>query len=566
MGNIITPTYDHIRPDLKDWPIYKNSKFREEFIQDLNGFSKQNLVHNNKGSIEEIIEKTIYLEKLRVKNNPWDVDPADDKQYWNGISKDLAEAKASEDPERDLNLLLDRIIHRYNEEIVGGFRIKTFKFARKFLTALLKRIYNSFGENYSKGLWGNRSTLLDKIRVVGHTEQMRKLFEKGTVVLVPTHSSNLDSLVIGYTIDSKVSVPAFVYGAGLNLYNYEIPGYFMNRLGTYKVDRRKKNPIYLECLKSMVTFSLKAGVNNLFFPGGTRSRDGKIETNLKLGLLGSVVEAQRSAFLEETKKNVYIFPVVMSYHFCLEAQGLIDQHLKKMAREKYTKPSRQVKQSGYIWKFIKSIFRHRSNYVFSIGEPIDVFGNEVDFEGNSLDKDGEIVDIRGYFELDGSINIARQRESVYTKLLGEKIADSYLRNNVVLSSQLIAYVAFQILLMKNKSLELYDVLNLSAQDFDISYEDFRDKVGQMLAFLKDMEVAGKIKLSDECHWSLDEMIDDGLYHLGAYHPEKVLYVNPEQRVGSENFRLLYYYHNRLDSYKFEPETIFYMNETNTIAG
>ncbi|MEZ4907100.1 MAG: hypothetical protein R2771_05540 [Saprospiraceae bacterium] len=58
--------------------------------------------------------------------------------------------------------------------------------------------------------------------------------------MLPTHQSNLDSMLIGYTIDFKLGLPAFAYGAGLNLYNYEIPAYYMSRLGAYKVDRRKK--------------------------------------------------------------------------------------------------------------------------------------------------------------------------------------------------------------------------------------------------------------------------------------------------------------------------------------
>jgi len=73
----------------------------------------------------------------------------------------------------------------------------------------------------------------------------------------------------------------------VNLYDVEILAYYMNRLGAYRVDRRKKNPIYLETLKSMASLSLLEGLNHIFFPGGTRSRSGAIEENLKLGLLNS---------------------------------------------------------------------------------------------------------------------------------------------------------------------------------------------------------------------------------------------------------------------------------------
>src|SRR5690625_7368921 len=103
--------------------------------------------------------------------------------------------------------------------------------------------------------------------------------------MLPTHVSNVDSSLIDYVIETKVGIPAFAYGAGLNLYNFGPAAYFMNRLGAYRVDRRKKNPIYLETLKAMSTLSIKSGVNNLFFPGGTRSRSGHSESRLKLGRL-----------------------------------------------------------------------------------------------------------------------------------------------------------------------------------------------------------------------------------------------------------------------------------------
>ncbi len=50
---------------------------------------------------------------------------------------------------------------------------------------------------------------------------------------------------------------------------------------------------------------------------------------------------------------------------------------------------------------------------------------------------------------------------------------------------------------------------------------------------------------------VDELIEDGLKHLGLYHPQKVLKVKKDGALMSENFRLLYYYHNRLDSYQLE---------------
>ena len=138
--------------------------------------------------------------------------------------------------------------------------------------------------------------------------------------MVPTHFSNLDSILIGWIIHS-LGLPAFIYGAGLNLFNIKIFAYFMNSLGAYKVDRRKKNVPYLETLKFYSMLAVQKGAHSIFFPGGTRSRSGMMEKHLKLGLLSSTIEAQRNLYLEtppgEEVRKIFIVPVTLNYHFVL---------------------------------------------------------------------------------------------------------------------------------------------------------------------------------------------------------------------------------------------------------
>ena len=59
----------------------------------------------------------------------------------------------------------------------------------------------------------------------------------GTVVLVPTHASNLDSLVLDYAI-YRLGLPPFAYGAGLNLFSNPVLGFFLRHLGTFTVVAR----------------------------------------------------------------------------------------------------------------------------------------------------------------------------------------------------------------------------------------------------------------------------------------------------------------------------------------
>jgi len=239
---------------------------------------------------------------------------------------------------------------------------------------------------------------------------------------------------------------------------------------------------------------------------------------------------------------------VMSYHFVLEAKSLVDQYLRSTGKEKYTRSRDNSKSSGKLFKFLWSIITKESDIVLSFGQPMDVFGHSVDIDGRSLDKHGNEIDITGYFKLDGKIKTVAQREKVYTKLLGEKIVDSYKENNVVLSSHLVAFAAFRILIASNTELNIYDVLNVHAANFEIE-EGLLDKViKKMLTLLKRLEQQGKVKLSETLSLSRHEVINDGIMNLGLYHPQKVLKKNKKDNYVSENFRLLYFYHNRLDSY------------------
>jgi len=387
----VKKTVEHIIPNMADWPISQFGEKRGEFVFELNDFVLKKILDSHGENLEPLLAKTIYLEKKRSKNNRWRVDPEDEVRYWSSLSKELNQITQDGGTQGGYLELLKRIINRYDEEIVGTFKPKTYKFTFTFLNIFFKRLLNTAAGRNHKRLWGSRHQLVEKLKVYGEVDKIKALFDHGTVVMVPTHFSNLDSMVIGYAMQSAVGIPAFSFGAGLNLFDNEIVGYFINRLGAYRVDRRKKNPIYLECLTSMAAYSIQKGVNNLFFPGGTRSREGGMEDRLKLGLLGSSIEAQRNMVIEGKKEKVFIVPMILGYNFVLEAKFLIEQHLARTGKEKYIKSKDAFKSYRKITKFIWSLFSEKSDISVSFGEPMDIMGNFVDDKGNSIDINGFVV-------------------------------------------------------------------------------------------------------------------------------------------------------------------------------
>ena len=544
--------YERIIPDTADWPIYLLSQDRANFIREIDEYTTSKLSKKCKGDLSDLLVKTLYQERIRIKESPWKVDPPNERVFWNKISKQLIKKSLDRQDKTATETnryLLEKIVHRYSEEIVGTFQLGTHKFAVRFLTILFNRLFNAAVDKSIRSLWRGRRQLYERLQVVGEVESVRELFKQGTVVVVPTHFSNLDSILVGYAMDQIMGLPSFSYGAGLNLYNSGPAAYFMNRLGAYRVDRRKKNAVYLETLKSMSNLSIQRGVNSLFFPGGTRSRSGALEQEVKMGLLGTAVEAQRALCQKGSEKKVFIVPLVIGYHFVLEAPFLIEQHLRMTGKENYLR----LRDEGtsirawlrYIWQF----FSTTNDITLTVGRPMDVLGNFVNSEGKSFDRKGNPVDIKEYFSsVDGQLNEDTQREAEYTKILAERLVERYFVENVVLSSHLLAFTVFEILVHQNPKLDLFGLLRLPPDEYIFPFKSVVEVVEQLQSELFKMEREGKLMLSPEIHLPAEELIRDAMKKLGVFHRKKTLLYNKDGYIMSEDFRVLYYYHNRLENY------------------
>ena len=452
--------YDPILPRKDEWPIVKLSKNRKQFINKVVAASCDrilNITGDHPDELREKLEATLYRERLRVTQNPWLIDPDDEKSFWSKVKASLVALSAengldANKKRKGYKKVLEDIVRRYVEEIAGNFKPGYYKMTRRLVTFGFSRLLNTSRVKGLRSIFSSQYTLQDKIQIIGHTDHLRKLASKGTIVMTPTHFSNLDSVLIGWTI-STLGLPPFIYGAGLNLFNIEIFAYFMNALGAYKVDRRKKNLVYLETLKTYSSEAIQFGCHSLFFPGGTRSRSGKLENNLKLGLLSTAVEAQRANYQdgkEDVSGKVFVVPVTINYHFVLEAPSLIKEYLNLTGQERYYQESDEFSTSYKISKFLVKLFTKGSDIAVSIGRPMDTLGNYVDEAGNSLDMDGRIIDCRDYFISDGKITVDKQRENEYTRKLGKKIVEEFHKINRVFSSHLLAFTAFQMIKSQNE--------------------------------------------------------------------------------------------------------------------
>ena len=545
--------YEPILDKVPDWPVYMLSKNRKEFIEEVTNQTMERLLRGKAfGALLDELESTALREQNRLKRNRWRVDPSDEPKFWAGIKTELTAIRAggSEDMTRP-SAILQRIVARYANEIAGNFKPSLYRFARWLITFWFSRLLNGARVKKFGAFFRNQYTLRDKIHIVGKVRMLRSLASKGTVIIVPTHFSNIDSMLIGWVIHS-LGLPPFIYGAGLNLFNIKIFAYFMNSLGAYKVDRRKKNIPYLETLKMYSNLAIQKGAHSLFFPGGTRSRSGQLEKNLKLGLLSTAVEAQRHIFQSaaENQRKIFVVPVTLNYHVVLEAPDLIDDYLQSKGQDRYF-PEKEKYGSMELLRFLYKFSTKGSAISVSIGRGMDVMGNYVDEEGNSIDRKGKPVEPRDYFISDGKVNEDQQREGEYTRMLAARIVEEYHRINRVFGSHLVAFIAFQMLDRMHDKLDLFGLLRLPEEELEIPYDAFRETFKRVRKEIYLMKEQGKINIASHLKGNADEVIRRGIENVGIYHLKRPMMRNKAGNIVTQDLNLLYYYHNRLAGYDLE---------------
>lgn len=552
----------HIVTNMKEWPLYLLSQDKDAFLASVISTTKHAILKekNSNTALYNLLASVLFQERIRITQNAWKSDPPDEKDFWNKTRGELlkfqkekfSEGKVYDDekePDKILVSILDKVLHRYAYEIVGNFDPRVFRFAQKILPWIFSKLLNSQPGKRLRSFWSKKAAFHEKFKITGDLDLIRDLAKEGTIVIVPTHFSNLDSPVIGYAVES-CGLPAVIYGAGLNLFNMQPLSFLMGNLGAYKLDRRKKNEIYLDLIKNYSQVAIERGTHSLFYPNGTRSRSGAIEPKLKLGLLGTAVEAQFEN-IKNKQKKIFIVPAVLNYNFVLEAPSLINQYLKETGKEQYVVDHFEYSSTYKIIKLVTNFFTSNTDLTVSFGHPLDVVGNRVDHQGNSINHLGARVNIEDYFKVDNQLIYNAQRNFEYTKILGDQILKSYYQYNTVLSSHILPFVAFEMLRKKYHHLDLFGLLRLPIEDTQIDYSEFCITLEKIRFKVVELAKAGKVQTAGELDFPLEKLISHGIHNLGVYHAKKILFIDTNGNLNGEDLKLLYFYHNRLLGYKLE---------------
>lgn len=200
--------------------------------------------------------------------------------------------RSMDDVESEVRRNLDEIAADYNWTAIRLFELA--------LSKVWTRIYEDFQID------------LDGL------ERVRELTKSGPIILVPTHKSHMDYLILSYLFKMNEIPPPHI-AAGINLSFFPV-GQLFRRCGAFFIRRSfLGDRLYEAAMRTYIRSLLRERYNLEFFIEGTRSRSGKIMPP-KFGMLSMAVEA-----LEGFSENCHIVPVAIDYESLVEEASIVKE-------------------------------------------------------------------------------------------------------------------------------------------------------------------------------------------------------------------------------------------------
>ncbi len=521
-------------------PIFQFNEQREELVQSV----VDRVVAEARDPML-LLNDAAYHEIRRLESSH----DRDELGRWRRIARSIGGLDASGAVE-----LLRETVSYHARDVAGNFDRRVYTLASRVAPAGLSVLLSPhvvLERSILEVLQGEG--LADRIWTSGPIERIRRLAEIGTLVYVPTHLSNLDSPVFAYALLSS-RLPPVTYGAGKNLFTNPVLSFFMRNLGAYRVDRRLKHELYKQVLKTYSCMLIERGFHSLFFPGGTRSRSGGVERKLKLGLAGTGLEAfvrtrlpKRPVGAGAVSRQVFFVPATINYMLTLEAETLIDDHLKEAGKARYIIEDDESTRIGRITSLARKLMQMEGSCAVRFSDPVDCFGNVVDDEGRSYDRRGRRVDASTFVEsiADGEVVMDAARDVQYTRELGDVVIDAYLRDTIAMPTHVVATAAFARLRAHARSSDDLFALVRRRDEVVVPYRELIAEIQSTQARLLELEKAEKIVLAPAVRGATaEELLRDAERALNGYHTSPVLR-SRDSGVALLDPKVLLYYQNRL---------------------
>lgn len=528
----------HLRPYVprpSDPSIFWFNSERDDVVADV--VNRVCASHeSDRARLETALNDAAFHEIRRLEKQR-DEEARDRLGYWRSMIRRIGKMDDIEQ-----RRVLHTIVTNMARDIAGNFDPRVYRFARRAAPRLIGGVMEP--RRLTEGLVDGSPMSLDRVlRVEGDLDHIRNLQNRGSLVFVPTHSSNLDSIVLSQALETS-GLPPVIYGAGKNLFTNPIISFFMHNLGAYRVDRRIQVGLYKQVLKLYSQVMIERGYHSLFFPGGTRSRSGMIENHLKLGLLGSAVAAFTTNQVRRVDRPVWFVPTTINYALVLEAETLIKDWLTEEGQARYIIEDDEFSRIERWFAFFRKMVGMRGGCIIRFGEPIDPFGNAVDAEGQSLTPTGRSIDAGGYTEHRGKAVTDPARDAAYTRELGEVLARRYQEDTVVMSTQVVAHVLYRDLVQSTPKMDLFTRMRLRGE-VAVDRETLHRELGETRDRLFALEGRGRFRTSEVVKEdSPEQLLESALTFWSGYH-DSTAATREGDRIVIGDPSLLLYYQNRL---------------------
>jgi glycerol-3-phosphate O-acyltransferase len=211
---------------------------------------------------------------------------------------------------------------------------------------------------------------------VSQVERLRETMERHPGILLWSHRSNLDTLVLAAALQEQGIPPAHLF-AGINM-AFGPMGAIMRRAGVIFIRRSTSDdPLYKYVLREYVGYVLEKRFNLSWSIEGTRSRTGKMLPP-RLGLLSYAADA----YLQGRVDDIALLPVSITF----------DQLHEISEYAEYARgASKKPEGFGWLYGFIKAQgARHYGKVYVRFGEPVllSSFLGPVPGAGGSADSAG----------------------------------------------------------------------------------------------------------------------------------------------------------------------------------
>ena len=499
---------------------------REAVLKDLLARSRSRLDELPDAGLAELLEDALYTERKRLLRSK----PNEETEHLDTLARALVRGSRGDQMDAAMDLVMG-----WSDEIHGKFDPRTYRFATRILPKALT------------GLLGGRPHSLSdlaperRLRVDGPIDTIRDLCSEATVVLAPTHVSNLDSPLIGLALH-LAGLPPFVYGAGLNLFSNPLMGFFLRRLGAYTVDRRKQAKLYKDVLKDYSVRAMVTGHHSLFFPGGTRSRSGLVEPTVKKGLLGTgIVAWQEMLEAGREKPDVVVVPLTLSFQLTLEAATLINDHLEEAGKQRFIIDDDEFAQPRRLAAFSRRVLDLDASVVARFGDPVDCLGNPVSHDlreraEQSKDRMRYVCDAQGRVQRDS------QRDRVYTDRLADTLIEAWPKGITAMSTHVAAWVAWRMLEDRLQTRDPFRVVRMPALSRRFSRKAYLERLDILLTNIKE-DVRNGVYDAD-IPVTARGLLDQALDRFDCYHRSHALAAHGDDLM-VEDPKLCLYYRNRL---------------------